>query len=131
MVIMILVRRCYWIRMYMMIWIYIVLRVMSTIIWVRNLLRLILIRFRLYLYNMKRYIKKLLKENFGGKPVSVAYLTQLNKNVSHIASKKFLSSLVSRSGGSEMVDLSDREIMLLDLIKRNGKFDPRDFSSKN
>lgn len=80
---------------------------------------------------MKRYIKKLLKENFGGKPVSVAYLTQLNKNVGHIASKKFLSSLVSRSGGSEMVDLSDREIMLLDLIKRNGKFDPRDFSSKN
>jgi hypothetical protein len=30
-----------------------------------------------------------------------------------------------------MVDLSDREVMLLNLIKRNGKFDPRDFSSKN
>jgi hypothetical protein len=80
---------------------------------------------------MKGYIKKLLKENFGGKPVSVGYLTQLSKNVGHIASRKFLLSLVSRSGGSDMVDLSDREIMLLDLIKRNGKFDPRDFSSKN
>lgn len=80
---------------------------------------------------MKGYIKKLLKENFGGKPVSVVYLTQLNKNVVNIASKNFLSSLVSRSGGSDMVDLSDREIMLLDLIKRNGKFEPRDFSSKN
>jgi hypothetical protein len=80
---------------------------------------------------MKRYIKKLLKENFGAKPVSVTYLTQLSKNVSHVASKKFLLSLISRSGGSDMVDLSDREVMLLNLIKRNGKFDPRDFSSKN
>jgi hypothetical protein len=80
---------------------------------------------------MKRYIKKLLRESFGGKPVSVGYLTQLSKNVSHVASKKFLLSLVSRSGGLDMVDLSDREVMLLDLIKRNGKFDPKDFSSKN
>jgi hypothetical protein len=80
---------------------------------------------------MKGYIKKLLRESFGGKAVSVTYLKQLSNNVGHMASKKFLLSLVSRSGGSEMVDLSDREVMLLDLIKRNGKFDPRDFSSKN
>jgi hypothetical protein len=84
-----------------------------------------------YLSNMKGYIKKLLKENFGAKPVSVGYLRQLNKNVGHIASKNFLSSLISRSGGSDMVNLSDREITILNLIKRNGKFDPRDFSSKN
>lgn len=80
---------------------------------------------------MKSYIKNLLRENFGGKPVSVMYLRQLNNNVGHIASKNFLSSLISRSGGLDMVDLSDREVTILNLIKRNGKFDPRDFSSKN
>ena len=80
---------------------------------------------------MKSYIKNLLRENFGGKPVSVMYLRQLSNNVGHIASKNFLSSLISRSGGLDMVDLSDREVTILNLIKRNGKFDPRDFSSKN
>lgn len=78
---------------------------------------------------MKQLIKTLLRENLNSKNISKKYLTQLLNHTSNNLALKLLRAWIKRGDG-EMVKLSEREYVLLTLIKEGG---PRqtDFSSKN
>lgn len=80
--------------------------------------------------NIKDKIKRFIKENFSSNEKSVNYLKTLKNNITHIASKNFLNNIIKKSIGDK-VKLSDRELMILNLIKTNGKFNPKDFSTIN
>jgi hypothetical protein len=64
------------------------------------------------------------------KDVSTGFLKDLLKNVSDSTAKKFLNKKIDQDDNGK-VHFSDRELNLLNLIKTNGKFSSKDFSSKN
>jgi len=71
-------------------------------------------------------MKSLLEYN--KKSVSTKYLAGLLKNTTNSLAKKFLKSWIKRGG--DMVELSPKEVNMLNLIKQGGP-KPSDFSTKN
>jgi hypothetical protein len=80
---------------------------------------------------MKDKIKRFIKENLSSNEKSVDYLKTLKNNITHGPSKSFLNKIIKRGGNDKMVKVNDKELSIINLIKVNGEFNPKDFSTIN
>ena len=80
--------------------------------------------------NMKLHVNKLIIESHLPIKKSVNYLKSLKNNITHGPSKKFLDSIIKKAN-DDKVEITDKQLMILNLIKTNGKFEPKDFSTIN
>ena len=79
--------------------------------------------------------KQLTKENIQPKRVSIVYLTGLRNNIKRKEYKtlEFIDSLIDKGKNNQdgKVELSVKQLNILELIKRDGKFDSKHFSNIN